>query len=276
METLMTRTGSRLIPVSILALSCFLVLEACNKKENAEKSTNVSSPPSSSSAATAIDPATEATVSGKVKFGGTPPQPLKIDMSQDPACPGVNESEDIVVNNGALANVFVYVKEGLGSRTFPPYTGSDQDIEIYQGGCRYRPHVLGLMVGEQVGFTNNDQTAHSIHAIAKLNAEWKESQSPRSPGSSSPPQFFKTFAHEEIMLPVQCDRHHWMKMYINVVKNPFYAVTDTNGSYELDGLPPGDYTIAFVHEKLGELDEKVTLAPSQTKPLDEIFKYGNQ
>jgi plastocyanin len=271
----MKKTCSRIPALSVLVLFA-LLLAACSKKEGAEHSAN-STPQASSSPAATATPATETTVNGKVKFEGTAPMPSKIDTSQDPACPqGVNQTEDVVVNNGGLANVFVYVKEGLGSRTFPLYTGNDQDVEIYQSGCKYRPHVIGLMVGQQVGFTNNDQIAHSIHAIAKLNAEWKESQSPRDPGSSSPPQFFKTFSHEEIMLPVQCDRHPWMKMYINVVKSPFYDVTDTNGSYELSGLPPGDYTIAFVHEKLGELDQKVTLAPNETKPLDEIFKSGNE
>jgi len=63
-----------------------------------------------------------------------------------------------------------------------------------------------------------------------------------------------------------------MKMFVNVVKNPFYSVTGADGKFEIKGLPPGDYTIAFVHEKLGEKDEKVTLAAKDTKTVDETFK----
>jgi uncharacterized protein (DUF2141 family) len=74
------------------------------------------------------------------------------------------------------------------------------------------------------------------------------------------------------MLPVKCNQHPWMKMYINVVKNPFYAVTDKSGKYEIKGLPPGDYTIAFVHEKLGEQDQKVTVAAKDSKTVDQSFK----
>ena len=74
------------------------------------------------------------------------------------------------------------------------------------------------------------------------------------------------------MLPVKCNQHPWMKMYINVVKSPFYAVTDKSGKYEIKGLPPGDYTIAFVQEKLGEQDQKVTVGPKETKTVDESFK----
>jgi len=63
-----------------------------------------------------------------------------------------------------------------------------------------------------------------------------------------------------------------MKMYINVVKNPFYAVTGPDGKFEIKGLPPGEYTLAFVHEKLGEKDEKVILAAKDNKTVDETFK----
>jgi uncharacterized protein (DUF2141 family) len=73
---------------------------------------------------------------------------------------------------------------------------------------------------------------------------------------------------------VKCNQHPWMKMYVSVVKTPFYAVTDKSGKYEIKGLPPGDYTIAFVHEKLGEQDQKVTVGPKDTKTVDASFKAG--
>ena len=61
-------------------------------------------------------------------------------MSQDPACKGTNEAETVVVSSGELANVFVYVKEGLGDRTFD---APKDAVELNQEGCRYHPHVLG-------------------------------------------------------------------------------------------------------------------------------------
>jgi hypothetical protein len=67
-----------------------------------------------SSAATPIDPATVATINGTVKFDGAAPKASKIDMSQDPGCKGMNEAENVVVDGGDVANVFVYVKDGLG------------------------------------------------------------------------------------------------------------------------------------------------------------------
>src|ERR1700716_212177 len=127
---------------------------------------------------------------------------------------------------------------------------------------------MGVMAGGTVGIKNEDPPPHTTHPTPKDTGEWKESQPPQA----APLQ--KNFAREEIMLPVKCNQHPWMKMYINVVKNPFFAVTDKSGKYEIKGLPPGDYTIAFVHEKLGEQDQKVTVVAKDSKTVDQTFKAG--
>jgi plastocyanin len=249
----------------ISLLCALLAIAACNKKEEAPASNAMSEQPAA--AATPIDPATVATVSGTVKFDGAAPKPSKIDMSQDPGCKGANEAEAVVVDGGDLANVFVYVKDGLGNRTFDVPT---TPVTLDQQGCRYHPHVLGVMAGQTVQIKNDDPTTHNIHPTPKDNREWNESQPPSSPALE------KNFAREEIMLPVKCNQHPWMKMYINVVKTPFFAVTGKDGKYEIKGLPPGDYTIAFVHEKLGEQDQKVTVAAKESKTVDQSFKPSGE
>jgi len=251
--------------VTVLAVFALLLLAACNKKENTEQSNNnmAQQEAAPAPAATPIDPATAGTVNGTVKFDGAAPKQAKIDMSQDPACKGANAAETIVADGGNLANVFVYVKDGLGSGTFDVPKDA---VVLDQSGCKYHPHVLGVMAGQTVQIKNDDMTTHNIHPTPKDNREWNESQPPSSPAIE------KNFAREEIMLPVKCNQHPWMKMYINVVKTPFYAVTDASGKYEIKGLPPGDYTIAFVQEKLGEQDQKVTVGPKDTKTVDQSFK----
>jgi plastocyanin len=241
------------------------LLAACSKKENTneEQTTSPTSEAQPAPASTPIDPATAATVSGTVKFDGTAPKPVKIDMSQDPACKGANEAENLVVDDGKVANVFVYVKDGLGNRTFDV---PKEDVTLDQQGCRYHPHVLGVMAGQTVKINNDDPTTHNIHPTPKDNREWNESQPPKA----APIE--KNFAREEIMLPVKCNQHPCMKMYINVVKTPFYAVTGQDGKYEIKGLPPGDYTLAFVQEKIGEQEQKITLAPKDAKTVDVTFK----
>ncbi len=247
--------------LSLLCLLGLWMLQGCSKKEEPAAPAAESAAPAP--AATPIDPATAASVGGTVNFDGAAPKAAKIDMSQDPACKGTNESENIVVSGGKLANVFVYVKDGLGDRAFDV---PKEAATIDQEGCRYHPHVLGVMTGQTIDIKNDDMTTHNIHPTPASNREWNESQPPKS----APLE--KSFAREEILLPVKCNQHPWMKMYINVVKSPFFAVTGPDGKYEIKGLPPGDYTLGFVQEKLPEQDIKVTLAAKDNKTVDATFK----
>ena len=191
-----------------------------------------------------------------MRFGGTPPAPQKIDMSADSGCKGQNQSEAVLVNDGRLANVLVYVRDGMDGRKFTP---PPEKVTIAQEGCRYQPHVAVVMVGQPVEFLDKDDTLHNIHPMPKNNSEWNQSQMPNGG------QFARSFPAAEIMIPVKCNQHPWMKMYLNVLGNPFYAVTGKDGSFELNGLPPGTYTIAAVHEKYGEQEMKITVGPKDNK-----------
>jgi plastocyanin len=242
-----------------------VLLAGCGKKESAEEQP-AAAPAAATremAPATPIDPATAASISGSVKLDGEAPKAVRIDMSQDPACKGTNTAENVVASAGHLANVFVYVKEGLGNRTFDI---PKEAITLDQSGCKYHPHVMGVLAGQTIKIVNSDPTTHNIHPTPKDNREWNESQPPQA----APLE--KTFAREEIMLPVKCNQHPWMRMFVNVTKTPFFAVTGPDGKYEIKGLPPGDYTIAFVQEKLGEQTQKVTLAAKDSKTVDATFK----
>jgi plastocyanin len=206
--------------------------------------------------ATPIDAATAASLRGVVRFDGAPPAAQKIDMSADSGCKGQNESETVVVSDGRLANVLVYVKGGLDRSSF---AAPSEKVTIAQQGCRYVPHVAAAMVGQPVTFLDNDDTLHNIHPIPKNNKEFNQSQMPNGG------QFAHTFDSPEIMIPVKCNQHPWMKMYLSVMSNPFFAVTGKDGSFALKGLPPGTYTIAAVHEKYGEQEMKVTVGPKDDK-----------
>ncbi len=171
-----------------LAASFGLVLLAgCGKKETNEPAAT----PSAATPATPIDPATAASITGTVKFEGEAPKAAKIDMSQDPACKGTNVAENVMASGGHLANVFVYVKEGLGNRTFDV---PKEAITLDQSGCKYHPHVMGVVANQTIKIVNSDPTTHNIHPTPKDNREWNESQPPSAAALE------KTFAREEIML----------------------------------------------------------------------------
>jgi plastocyanin len=235
---------------------CSLILApACNKKDNV--GTEPEKP------VTKIDPSTAAMIQGTIRLEGTIPPARPIDMTADPGCRGANSAETIIGKDGGLQNVFVYVKTGLGEHRFMVFLPT---VTVDQDGCRYHPHVVGLMTGEKITFRNNDPTTHNIHASGQNNQQWNESQAPNAP------LLQKTFSQPEIMLPIKCNQHPWMRMYVNVVSHPFFAVSGVQGEYKINGLPPGSYTLAFVHEKLGEQDVPITIEPNDKKIVDLTFK----
>jgi plastocyanin len=216
-----------------------------------------------------LDPATLGAVSGTVHFSGKAPERIRIDMSQDPVCSmmgGDNLAEQYIVHDGKLANVYVYVKGGPPAARSAPAT-SVAPVVLDQIGCKYVPHVIALMRGGSVEFRNSDGTMHNIHTMPTVadNKEIDISQGPKGA-----PQV-RSFSEPEIMLPVRCNNHPWMNAFINVSATPFFAVTDANGHFEIKGLPAGTYTLAVVHEKMGEQTMTVTVKPHATETANFIY-----
>jgi plastocyanin len=125
--------------------------------------------------------------------------------------------------------------------------------------------MVAVMAGQPVRFEDDDQTLHNIHPMPKQNSEWNQSQMPNSGPLD------KTFSTPELMIPIKCNQHPWMHMYLSVIGNPFFAVTGKDGKFTLQGLPPGTYTIAAVQEKYGEKTQTVTVGAKEDKSVS--FSY---
>jgi hypothetical protein len=123
------------------------------------------------------------------------------------------------------------------------------------------------MRGQQLEILNGDPVNHNVHTESRTNAPWNESQPPHAKPS------FRKFDSTEVMFPVACSVHPWMRSYIAVSPHPFFAVTGDDGAFELKGVPPGTYTIEAVHEKFGKKEGRVTLAPNGRATID--FTYSN-
>ena len=212
-----------------------------------------------------VDPATAGSITGRISFEGRPPAAQPIKMASDPNCPqpgGMTETV-VVASDGALKNVFVYVKDGLGNLRFPvPAT----PVVLDQKGCRYLPHVVGIQVGQPMQIVSSDPTLHNVHAMAQANREFNTGQPvPGIPHTH-------TFSTREVMVPFKCDVHRWMNAWVGVLDHPYFAVTSDAGTFELKGLPPGTYTIEAWHERLGTQTSSVTIGAKETKDVPVSFK----
>jgi plastocyanin len=269
--------------VSLLFASTLVFSIACGKGKEASKEDqgeddevqttttaagSTASAPAAAAAPAAAVSADAATLTGTVKFEGAAPKMTNIQMSADPYCQSQHSSapateEDAVVGPaGELANVFVYIKDIKGN--FPaPSTA----VTIDQKGCQYHPHVNAVMVGQPLEIKNDDATLHNIHALPVVNSQFNEGQPVQ--GMTSTKKLDKV---EMTPFKIKCDVHGWMKSYMAVMPHPFYSVSQSNGTFTISNLPPGQYTVVAWHEKYGQQEQQVTVGAKESKALSFTFK----
>ena len=220
----------------------------------------------------------EGTITGKISFTGAAPEAKKIDTSADAACTQKSPNlttEDWAVKDGKLANTFVYIKDGAlaDNSKVGDYSGWPNAptgaVVLDQNGCHYKPHVLGVVVNQDISITNSDPTTHNIHFMPANNPDWNQSQVNGAAALSH------KMAHAEVLVPVKCNQHPWMKSYVGVMKHPFFAVSAEDGSFTIKGVPPGKYTVVAWHEGGAKGTEKtmeVTVPAKGSATAD--FSFG--
>jgi hypothetical protein len=219
----------------------------------------------------------EGTISGKISYTGTAPAPVKIQTDADANCTKASPNlmtEVWVVKDGKMANTFVYIKDGtladgtkVGDIAWPVPT---TPVVLDQNGCHYRPHVLGVVMNQNISITNSDATTHNIHFMPVNNTDWNQSQAQGAAAMTH------KLAHAEVMVPVKCNQHPWMNSYVGVLKHPFFAVSGEDGSFTIKGVPPGKYTVVAWHEnppgKGSEKTMEVTVPAKGAATAD--FTFG--
>lgn len=193
------------------------------------------------------------TLSGKVAFSGDKlPEPAKLDMASKPEhaerCMQSPQktSEELLIDAASkgIANVYVEIR-GVGDAKWNPegtFGPSDQEF------CRFLPHVIVVPVGKTIQFKNTDPFLHNVHFYCQKN----NAENFGIPENGTHDSTFK--ASEKIR--VKCDVHTWMSSVIIATDNPYHALTGADGSFKIEGVPPGKYEVRFWHEKLGEWKTK--------------------
>ena len=207
----------------------------------------------------------DGSITGTVTYTGTPPKMRPVDMAKEPTCasqhPTPVMTETVVTGTGnTLRYVVVYISAGAAAGA-PAATVVRYD----QRGCEYLPHLAAMQAGQPLEIYNDDQMAHNIHPLAKVNPEWNKSQPPGSPAIKA------TYDKPEF-IPVKCNIHPWMHGYFAVLATSNFAVTGPDGAFTLKGLPPGKYTVTAWQEKFGSLSQEVTVTSAGATPVNFVFK----
>jgi plastocyanin len=209
------------------------------------------------------------TIRGHVALKGKLPGNPVIRMGMDPKCSKMNAGKRVIQEyvvaaiDGSLGNVFVHLKGN-----FPRTPVPAQPVTIDQRGCVYTPRVVGARVGQTVQIKNSDDLLHNVDALSGKNNGFNIGQ----PRAGLVYEFKPK--NEEIMLHVKCDVHNWMNVYVGIVSNPYFAVSDTKGTFVIDKVPAGTYTIEAWQERLGVVSKTVTVKPGATVNVD--FSYASK
>jgi hypothetical protein len=211
----------------------------------------------------------EATISGTIGFKEEIPAPKKVDMGADPKCREDNPNptlDDLIVNSGGLANVFVYIQRGGAVDRYVFETPSVEAV-LYHRACHYSPRVLGLQTGQMLVVLNSDLTTHNTHPVPKANPEWNSSQTP----GDKPIE--RSFKQPELFIPFKCNQHPWQRAFVSVLTHPFFSVSGEDGTYRIDGVPPGTYILEVLHEKLKSQTKEVSVVANEVKTIDFHLGY---
>jgi plastocyanin len=202
-------------------------------------------------------------LSGTVKYTGTPPTPAKIEVTKDVEVCGKDSKEKtdpklIVGSGGGIKDVAVVVKAAKGKALQVPA----EPVTFDQKGCEYAPHVLAFPAGSTIAVLNSDGVLHNVHVMGKENPEANRAQ----------PKFQKKIDWKvekpEWPIAVKCDAHPWMHAYWLSMDQPYYAVTDEAGTFKITDIPPGDYEVEIWQGELGKKTEKVTIKPKEDTKVD--------
>jgi hypothetical protein len=219
-------------------------------------------------------------ITGKVALKSTPP--LEIAIQFDPASArlqptGATTRHYLVSQDGRLANVFVYVKQGLEGQEFTiPQVPAVMEIRR----CLIEPYVLGIRANQTLKYRTADPILHNARFVTDRDnrngdrnfampfplikekffaRQWRKLC--RRPPPRQAGEYATKFGYPEVFVRVKCDVHPWEFGYIGVVEHPFFAVTDRTGAFQFpSGLPPGKYVIEARHLRAGAVTQEVTVA----------------
>ncbi len=217
-----------------------------------------------------VDVSNGGSVSGKVSFSGKDPAPKNFLITKDSEACGDGERliDFVKVNNGALQDAVVYLYKVKSGKEF---SAEINNSSINQKRCEFNPFMGVMKNGDKLNVKNSDPVLHNIHTYEIIGKAKKTVFN-----ISQPPELKEINKQVKLkrgtVMKLECDAHDFMHGFTFVAKHPYFAVVKTDGSFNIDNIPPGDYTIKAWHGTLGEKKGKVKISASGKANIDFEFK----
>ena len=146
-----------------------------------------------------------------------------------------------------LAGFVAYVDDVAG-----PFPTPDRVVLMDQKSLRFVPHVLPIQVGTTVEFANSDPLAHNVFSISSPK---RFNLGLYGRGTSRRVKF-----DQPGVVQLLCNVHQEMSAFIVVVKSPYFARTEADGSFRIDSVPAGRHRVRIWHEAMDERSYEVVVA----------------
>ncbi len=242
-------------------LALFLGIAACEQEAGPERAAEQSDQPTEQAAGgpyQEIEVSNGGAIRGKVTYNGRVPMRTIIPTKNQDICGGMREDPEILVGaGGGVQDAVVYLEDISQGKAWEKQTETPQ---IDNKNCRFKPYIQVIQAGD-FNIHNSDPILHNTHGFYGR----------RTAFNLALPNKGQTI-HEQLERPgqvrIECDAHGWMLGWVYVAETPYYELTGDDGSFTIDNVPPGEYTLVATQSLLGDFNEQVTVKGGQTATVD--------
>ena len=144
-----------------------------------------------------------------------------------------------------MKNVVIFFTDLRAAKAAP------MQASIAQKDEQFSPHLVAVTAGSSVAFPNEDPFFHNVFSLSR-GAAFNLGRYPSGSSRS------KTFSRPGIV-KVFCEIHSHMSAVVRVFDHGWFTVPNEDGTFALDGVPPGDHTLVAWHERIGERRDRITI-----------------
>ena len=214
---------------------------------------------------TLASPTNAGTITGEIKYSGKIPAQVTHKTGKfKKVCGPEIPDESLILKDRKVKNVVIWL-EGKHAKKLKSKPGT---YTIDQKKCAYSPHVLAMPQGSELKILTSDPINHNIHTYSFDNDPINIMFLPN--------QDYTQEMEEPEVIKVSCDLHGWMEAYIVVTPHSYFAMTQSDGTFEIKDVPPGKYTLKVWHESLGEDSRKIQVGEGTTKADFDFSELASQ